>query len=82
MKLKLLTYKFKKFIKGYGTVATFKINGRKQHTFQRINPDNMRSYLLKLKAKETREKGYSADLHIIGIAPIRYKDYVKMYGGK
>ena len=82
MNIKLLFYKIKRFIQGYGTVATFKINGRKQHTFQRINPDNMRSYLLKLKAKETKKIGYSADLHIIGIAPIRYKDYVKQYGGK
>lgn len=82
MNIKLLFYKIKRFIQGYGSLAIFKIDGEKQYRFFRTNPDTVYSALLKIKTNATRQKGYSADLHIIGIAPIRHKDYVKMYGDK
>ena len=82
MSIKLLFYKIKKLIQGYGSIAIFKIDGEKQCRFFRTNPDTVYSALLKIKANATRQKGYSAELKVCGIMPIKYKDYIKQYGGK
>lgn len=82
MNLKLLFYKLKRFFQGWGSVAIFKIDGEKQYRFFRTNPDTVPHTLLKIKANATRQKGHNAELKVCGIMPIRYKEYVKQYGGR